>query len=422
MTRFHDAISPALPEDGTAGALAGRVWRPDLGGPSVVAIRDGGVSTSPADFPPCATCARRPIRPRPCAPPPARNLGPLDAMLANTPPETRDPARPWLLAPIDLQAVKAAGVTFADLHAGAGDRGARPRRPRRRRRRSAPRCRRWSATIWRRLKPGSPEASRAEAGADRAGRLEPVSGSRHRPGRRDLHQVPADGRRRHRHGCRRASRSVLEQPGARGGAGRRLHRRGSSAPRWATTSTCAMSRAARRCCWARRRTTTPPARSGRSCGCSMPSSAWTMSARPRSPCVVEGTGGFPSGGLVLDRADQPRSGGPRRRRWSTRTTAIRTARCCSWAPCSRRSRIATRRARASPTRPATSSRSPRRKLGRLVNRIRPTDQCAPLAFGAGALMRNLAAAGADLSMSDTSNSLADEFLTLHEFVKAARRI
>jgi fumarylacetoacetate (FAA) hydrolase family protein len=35
------------------------------------------------------------------------------AVAANTPPESRDPARPWLLAPVDLQAVKAAGVTFA---------------------------------------------------------------------------------------------------------------------------------------------------------------------------------------------------------------------------------------------------------------------------------------------------------------------
>ena len=35
------------------------------------------------------------------------------ALLANTPPHTRDRTRPWLLAPIDLQAIKAAGVTFA---------------------------------------------------------------------------------------------------------------------------------------------------------------------------------------------------------------------------------------------------------------------------------------------------------------------
>ena len=34
-------------------------------------------------------------------------------MLANTPEDGRDPARPHLLAPVDLQAVKAAGVTFA---------------------------------------------------------------------------------------------------------------------------------------------------------------------------------------------------------------------------------------------------------------------------------------------------------------------
>jgi fumarylacetoacetate (FAA) hydrolase family protein len=40
-------------------------------------------------------------------------LGPLHPILANTPPDSRDLTRPWLLAPIDLQAVKAAGVTFA---------------------------------------------------------------------------------------------------------------------------------------------------------------------------------------------------------------------------------------------------------------------------------------------------------------------
>ena len=29
-------------------------------------------------------------------------VGDLDAIAANTPPDRRDPARPWLLAPIDL--------------------------------------------------------------------------------------------------------------------------------------------------------------------------------------------------------------------------------------------------------------------------------------------------------------------------------
>src|SRR5579872_4363973 len=35
--------SDTLPADGYAGALAGRVWRPDVDGPSVVAIRADGI-------------------------------------------------------------------------------------------------------------------------------------------------------------------------------------------------------------------------------------------------------------------------------------------------------------------------------------------------------------------------------------------
>jgi len=40
-------------------------------------------------------------------------LSALAPILANTPPTGRDARQPWLLAPIDLQAIKAAGVTFA---------------------------------------------------------------------------------------------------------------------------------------------------------------------------------------------------------------------------------------------------------------------------------------------------------------------
>ncbi len=53
---------------------------------------------------------------------------------------------------------------------------------------------------------------------------------------------------------------------------------------WATTSTCAISKGDRRCCWARRRTITRPAHWARSCACSTTSSRWTTSARPRSRC------------------------------------------------------------------------------------------------------------------------------------------
>jgi fumarylacetoacetate (FAA) hydrolase family protein len=40
-------------------------------------------------------------------------IGSFSEVLSNTPPDVRDASKPWLLAPIDLQAVKAAGVTFA---------------------------------------------------------------------------------------------------------------------------------------------------------------------------------------------------------------------------------------------------------------------------------------------------------------------
>jgi fumarylacetoacetate (FAA) hydrolase family protein len=40
-----------LPDDRFAGALAGRVWRPDVDGPSVVAVREDGVFDISAAFP-----------------------------------------------------------------------------------------------------------------------------------------------------------------------------------------------------------------------------------------------------------------------------------------------------------------------------------------------------------------------------------
>jgi fumarylacetoacetate (FAA) hydrolase family protein len=40
-------------------------------------------------------------------------IGSFEALLSNTPPDERDASKPWFLAPVDLQAIKAAGVTFA---------------------------------------------------------------------------------------------------------------------------------------------------------------------------------------------------------------------------------------------------------------------------------------------------------------------
>jgi fumarylacetoacetate (FAA) hydrolase family protein len=40
------------------------------------------------------------------------DVGSVAEVLANTVPDTRDKSKPWILAPVDLQAIKAAGVTF----------------------------------------------------------------------------------------------------------------------------------------------------------------------------------------------------------------------------------------------------------------------------------------------------------------------
>jgi fumarylacetoacetate (FAA) hydrolase family protein len=102
-----------LPQDAASAALVGRIWRPDVAGPSVVAVRHEGVfdithlfatvrDLCEADDPASALRQAK-----------GELLGSPDALLANTRPDTRDIAKPWFLAPIDLQAIKAAGVTFA---------------------------------------------------------------------------------------------------------------------------------------------------------------------------------------------------------------------------------------------------------------------------------------------------------------------
>jgi fumarylacetoacetate (FAA) hydrolase family protein len=102
-----------LPEDGTKGALVGRVWLPQPGGPAVVAIRDEGVFDVTARFPTVSALCEEADPAAALRSAKGERIGDLDAILANTPPDGRDRQKPWLLAPLDLQVLKAAGVTFA---------------------------------------------------------------------------------------------------------------------------------------------------------------------------------------------------------------------------------------------------------------------------------------------------------------------
>jgi len=102
-----------LPKDWPDGCLVGRVWRPDVQGPSVVVVRDGALLDISETF---ATMRDLCEAQKPAASVSALSgepVGALDELLRNSPPDQRDSRKPWLLAPIDLQAIKAAGVTFA---------------------------------------------------------------------------------------------------------------------------------------------------------------------------------------------------------------------------------------------------------------------------------------------------------------------
>jgi fumarylacetoacetate (FAA) hydrolase family protein len=102
-----------LPDDGYAGTLVGRVWRPDVQGPSVVVLRHDGVFDLSTDFPTMSTLLEQPDPARAACGAAGERLSSAEEILANSDEATRDAGKPFFLAPCDLQVVKAAGVTFA---------------------------------------------------------------------------------------------------------------------------------------------------------------------------------------------------------------------------------------------------------------------------------------------------------------------
>ena len=117
MTDRSNANQPLpLSQDASvfdSGSWVGRVWLADQG-PAVVLVKAGAVydiSTHVATVSALLEVADPVAYLR--ALPLAEPLVALSVLLDNSDPTQRDPRQPWLLAPVDLQAVKAAGVTFA---------------------------------------------------------------------------------------------------------------------------------------------------------------------------------------------------------------------------------------------------------------------------------------------------------------------
>lgn len=113
MATLNLSEATTLPADAYAGALAGRVWREDVNGPSVVAIREDGVFDVSAAFPTMRDLCEAQSPAEALRAAEGQRIGALKDVLAHTPRDKRQPGSPRLLAPIDLQAIKAAGVTFA---------------------------------------------------------------------------------------------------------------------------------------------------------------------------------------------------------------------------------------------------------------------------------------------------------------------
>ncbi|WP_167133155.1 fumarylacetoacetate hydrolase family protein [Paramicrobacterium chengjingii] len=101
-----------LPDDGFSGTLIGRVWDPASDGPSPVAVREDGVFDLSRDFATVRDLCEMDDPAVAAQSTSGRRLGSFDEILANTDTSSRESSRPWLLSPIDLQTVKAAGVTF----------------------------------------------------------------------------------------------------------------------------------------------------------------------------------------------------------------------------------------------------------------------------------------------------------------------
>lgn len=113
------STSNSLPRDAERATLVGRLWQPGVG-PVLVAVHEGGLHDLSKLAPtmsdllegrnPPAEAVRGALQSGQ-----APRIAALEAVLANSDESdetARDVGKPWLLAPCDLQVIKASGVTF----------------------------------------------------------------------------------------------------------------------------------------------------------------------------------------------------------------------------------------------------------------------------------------------------------------------
>ncbi len=105
------SLDTTLPADAADALLIGRAW---IEGQGPVPVRAGpdGVHDLSQLAPTCSDLLELPDAASAVRRHAGARLGDTQAILRNSAFDARDPALPWLMAPCDLQAIKAAGVTF----------------------------------------------------------------------------------------------------------------------------------------------------------------------------------------------------------------------------------------------------------------------------------------------------------------------
>ena len=112
---MNDLLTPStcLPVDRERATLVGRLWLPDASGPAVVAVKGDALHDLSRVAPTVSGLLEMPDAVRAVrAATDLPRLASLSAVLADSGADRQGKATPWLLAPCDLQAIKASGVTF----------------------------------------------------------------------------------------------------------------------------------------------------------------------------------------------------------------------------------------------------------------------------------------------------------------------
>jgi len=111
---LRDKLTPetCLPVDADDAVAVGRVFLPSVGGPTLVRIQGDDLIDLSTIAPTSSELFDRPNIVERVRATRSPSVGSLARALANSARDRRALAEPWLLAPCDLQAIKAAGVTF----------------------------------------------------------------------------------------------------------------------------------------------------------------------------------------------------------------------------------------------------------------------------------------------------------------------